>query len=284
MSVDKFLTEKNINVRAMKSKMADIWRPARGINIKEIKTGLFLFQFYHKDDMQWVVKGGPWSFDGAILVFNTVGNGEDPTKVLLNEVEFWIQIYDLPVGYMSESIGKQLGNFFGTFVQYDSSNNKSIWREFMRIRIKVDVRRPLKRKKKICKKDKSDVIVHCKYEKLGDLCFVCGLLTHTERFCSKRSTAESESVNKEWGSWLRAPPRRAGGSSRSKWLREEDDGDWGNKIDGGTNNEKFSGFQKSDLVQRRDNSNQESAFFSFDGADTNNSEMAKLAMQASQSK
>lgn len=43
--VRRLLTEKNINTKAMKSKMADIWRPAIGINIKELKNGVFLFQF-----------------------------------------------------------------------------------------------------------------------------------------------------------------------------------------------------------------------------------------------
>lgn len=50
--VGRFLTEKNLNIRAMKSKLADIWRPVRGINIKDLKPGIFLFQFYHIDDMQ----------------------------------------------------------------------------------------------------------------------------------------------------------------------------------------------------------------------------------------
>lgn len=53
--------------------------------------------------------------------------GGDPTKVPLNDVEFWIQIYDLPSSYMTESIGKQLKIFFGSYVIYDMS----IWREFM---------------------------------------------------------------------------------------------------------------------------------------------------------
>lgn len=150
-----------------------------GINIKDLKPGIFLFQFYHKDDMNWVVNNGPWTFDSALLMVNTVQTGEDPTKVSLHEVDFWIQIYELPVGYMSELVGKQLGNFFGTFLQYDSKNNSSIWREYMRVRIRLDVRKPLKRKKKIVKKDKSEVVVTCKYEKLGDFCFICGLLSHT---------------------------------------------------------------------------------------------------------
>lgn len=35
--VGRFLTERNINVRTMKTKIADIWRRAMGINIKEIE-------------------------------------------------------------------------------------------------------------------------------------------------------------------------------------------------------------------------------------------------------
>ncbi|WOH08183.1 hypothetical protein DCAR_0727620 [Daucus carota subsp. sativus] len=154
--VGRFMTEKNINHRAMRTKLADLWKRAMGINIKELKSGIFLFQFYHKDDMNWVLSSGPWTFDGALLVMNTVKMGEDLVNVLLNEVDFWIQIHELPVGYMTEMVGKQLGNFFGTFLQYDAKNNSSIWREFMRIRIRVDVRKPLKRKKKIVKKKKRD--------------------------------------------------------------------------------------------------------------------------------
>lgn len=64
--VGRFLTEKNINTRAMKTKMVDIWKPTMEINIKEIETGIFLFQFYHKEDKLWVINGGPWSFDNAM--------------------------------------------------------------------------------------------------------------------------------------------------------------------------------------------------------------------------
>lgn len=80
--------------------------------------------------------------------------GEDPTKVALVELEFWIQIYDLLVGYMSEAVGKQLGNFFGTFIEYDAKNNAGIWREFTRLKVRVVVRKPLKRKKKYARRTK----------------------------------------------------------------------------------------------------------------------------------
>lgn len=51
--VGRFLTEKNINGRAMLSKMADVWKPAMGINITELESGVYIYQFYHKEDMRW---------------------------------------------------------------------------------------------------------------------------------------------------------------------------------------------------------------------------------------
>lgn len=96
--VGRFLTEKNINTRAMKIKMADVWKPAMGINIKGLETGIFLFQFDHKKDMLWVLNGGPWVFDKAMLLVNVIPSGVDPLKVELWFLKIWIQIYDLLAG------------------------------------------------------------------------------------------------------------------------------------------------------------------------------------------
>lgn len=228
--VGRFLTEKNLNIRAMKTRLADIWKPAMGINIKEIETGIFLFQFFHEKDLQWVMEGGPWSFDNAMLIIQRILPGEQPLKVPLWNLRIWIQINDLPSGFMSEQVGKQLGNFFGEFLEYDSKNNSSVWREYMRVRIQFDVRKPLKRKKKINKRDGSEFVVTCRYERLGEFCFVCGMVTHTDRFCRRNLGNKESTVVKEWGSWLRAPPRKTAAQGRSKWLREEEDQGWEERI------------------------------------------------------
>lgn len=73
---------------------------------------------------------------------------------------------------MMEVVGKQLGNFFGEFLEYDPKNNTNIWRECMRVKVRLDVRKPLKRKKKITRRNGEEAIVSCKYERLGDFCFM----------------------------------------------------------------------------------------------------------------
>lgn len=104
--VGRFLTEKNINTRAMKTKIADVWKPTMRINIKELETGIYLFQFFHREDKQWVMNGGPWNFDNTILLLEEIPLGEEPLKVPLRHLNIWIQIHDLPNGFMQ----KQWGN------------------------------------------------------------------------------------------------------------------------------------------------------------------------------
>lgn len=56
---------------------------------------------------------------------------------------------------------------------YDYENDNSLWRDCMQIKIKFDVRKPLKRKKKITTRDGKEFIVQCKYVSMsvGEILF-----------------------------------------------------------------------------------------------------------------
>lgn len=118
----------------------------------------------------------------------------------------------------------------------------------MRIRISIDVRQPLRRKKKICKHNGMECIVQCRYERLGDFCFIYGLVTHTERFCAKKMQLSFREGGREWEAWLRAPAWRAAGQERSRFLRDDRDND-SDGIQGDSNVfQQFSGDYGSQLV------------------------------------
>lgn len=51
----RLLTEKNINTRFMKTTNTDVWKPKMDINIKELESEFYLFQFYHEEDKMWMV-------------------------------------------------------------------------------------------------------------------------------------------------------------------------------------------------------------------------------------
>lgn len=142
------------------------------------------------------MNGGPWTYDNQFLILHRLSQGEVPTQVPLHAIPLCVQIYELPIGYISEAIGKQLGAFIGRFIEYDNSNNAGFWRTYMRIRVDVDVLKPLRRCKKIRKPDGNWFIVQFKYEKLGSFCFVFGCLGHTERFCETLFSMNDKEINK----------------------------------------------------------------------------------------
>ncbi|XVF61640.1 hypothetical protein PTKIN_Ptkin08bG0146700 [Pterospermum kingtungense] len=116
---------------------------------------------------------------------------------------------------MSVAIGTQLGNFVGRFVAYDDKNNSLIWITYMCIRVSIDVRKPLKRKKKVLLRDGKQVFFNFKYEKLSTFSFMCGILGHSEHFCGKLFCCPEGEI--------KAPSKRTMFIGGDRWLREDGD-------------------------------------------------------------
>jgi 14-3-3 protein epsilon len=112
------------------------------------EPGLFLFQFYHKVDKDRVLNGGPWHFENHMLVLHEVKEGYLFNQIPLNHVDMWVQIHHLPAGFMTQRIGEQMRNVIGKFIQYDASNN-GFWRTYIRIRVRLGVRIPIKKELKV---------------------------------------------------------------------------------------------------------------------------------------
>ena len=129
--VGRFLTDKNIDFAAMRSMMASLWKPVKGMCIKSLNSNLFLFQFFHEKNLQWVIKGGPWSFNRYVLLTKKLEGQEQPNKVQLFHLDIWLQVYDLPVGFMSERVCKTIGNYVGQHIETDSNNFNGMWCSFM---------------------------------------------------------------------------------------------------------------------------------------------------------
>lgn len=67
--VGRFLTDSSIDFQLMQHKMASLWRPGKGMYVKQLEANRFLLQLYHELDITRVCNGSPWTFRRFHLVF-----------------------------------------------------------------------------------------------------------------------------------------------------------------------------------------------------------------------
>lgn len=109
----------------------------------------YSFAFFHKMDIQKVIEGGPWSFEQATLLLHQLLPGKDPCTIKLQNTEMWVQVYDIPRGFLSENVLKSVGASIGQYVRADSNTFDGIWKPYVRIRVLINTDKPLKRRMKI---------------------------------------------------------------------------------------------------------------------------------------
>lgn len=218
--VGRFLTERNINFLAMQNVLAALWRPQKGVEIHDIGNHRYTFVFYHVLDVQKVVEGGPWSFEQSPLICHKLEPMEDANAVPLNKMDIWVQVHDIPTGMLSDKVLQTIGNQVGTFVKVDAGNISGLWRQYVRIRVSLDIDKPLKRRMKIKRENGTFSWINFKYERLSTFCFVCGRIGHSDRDCEIVYANPTKTIERAYGVWLRAPNKNTQKQNLgSKWLR-----------------------------------------------------------------
>lgn len=120
---------------------------------------------------------------------------------------------------MSEKMVMEVGNFIGKYVESCNRNYNSGWKEYLRVRVQIDLTKPLKRRMKVRKSGDEWQWINFKYENVLSFCFICGILGHSEKFCSLLFDTPETEIIKSYGAWMRAPFRKQTRLIGSKWLR-----------------------------------------------------------------
>ncbi|XP_060959248.1 uncharacterized protein LOC133030502 [Cannabis sativa] len=170
--------------------------------VKELDTNCYLFQFYHEIDIQSMTNRSPWTFNRFLLIFKRLQRGKEPRLVTLNEVDMWVQLHDLRSEFKTATIIKDVANYIGKFVQSDERNFMGLWRDYLRVRVTLNVMKPLKRRMKLRNTAEIEFLTNFKYEHLPTFCFICGIMGHSESFCLRRFEVGEDQIIKSYGKWM----------------------------------------------------------------------------------
>lgn len=102
----------------------------------------------------------------------------------------------------------------GKIVKVDMLDGEVIWGEYMSIRVRLDVSKPLLRREKIKIGENEVVWIQFSNERLLDFCYCCAIMGHGHRDCVMWKEFQ-EKIQREGlphGKWLRAyQPKSKGG-------------------------------------------------------------------------
>ncbi|TXG51369.1 hypothetical protein EZV62_023893 [Acer yangbiense] len=150
---------------------------------------------------------GPWHFGNSLIALEKpVGTGSI-SQLMFNKTAFWIQIHEIPIMCMNRRTAKWMAEQIGEAVELPSES-RECWGKFMRVKVRIDISKPLKRWLRLkLGKTEEVTMVSLKYERLPEFCFTCGRIGHSNKECQDEEAKEAtleETVSK-YGSWLKAP-------------------------------------------------------------------------------
>ena len=103
---------------------------------------------------------------------------------------------------MSLEVGKEIGSKLGTFMEVDRRSWQSEQAKFMRVRVELEIEKPLRRGAYIVSSDEERLWLTFKYERLPTVCFICGKLGHDKKHCP--AARDWQTACHQYGDWLRA--------------------------------------------------------------------------------
>ena len=148
MLAAKFFTKRALNVDVVARTFRPLWRTKASFHITNVGDNILLLTFDQEVDAVKVLLGESWSYDCHLVVLKRFEGNKPIKEVVFNRVKFWIQIHDLPYKFMTLETVIEIGESIGEVVMpRDDSEMRG--GTFMRVRVWVDVSRPLCRGRKV---------------------------------------------------------------------------------------------------------------------------------------
>lgn len=102
-----------------------------------------LFIFSKQTDVDRVLAGEPWLFDKYLVALKRIGCQAKMKGLVFDSVFFWIQVHNLPVGSLKLRVAHDIVSVAGEVVNSGAAKEDYEGSLFMRVRVRIDITKPL---------------------------------------------------------------------------------------------------------------------------------------------
>ncbi|KAE8785095.1 hypothetical protein D1007_41257 [Hordeum vulgare] len=138
---------------------------------------------------------GPWLFRNMVVLMCPYDEFSKTDEIEIVHMPIWLQIHKLPDAYCKQSVVEKLLKDAGEIL--DMRLNGNTRGDYVRVRVKHDIQRPLTKFVSIVRAKERQVYL-VRYEKLARLCKVCGLIGHVFKECGLGMHDEKKMKYDDW--------------------------------------------------------------------------------------
>lgn len=125
---------------------------------------------------------GPRMFDNDLIVLAEFDGAKKIDEIEFNFIPIWVRVSKMPLGLMTKAAREEIGEMIGEVLMVDAGENDLVIGEVLRIKVKLDIRKPLMRGVTLDlgeSDDEKKLWCPLCYEFLPDFCYTCGMIEHT---------------------------------------------------------------------------------------------------------
>ncbi|KAK9941001.1 hypothetical protein M0R45_017632 [Rubus argutus] len=141
-------------------------------------NGFFLVRFTLKEDMDFILTGGPLMIAGQYVAIQKWKSDFDASNHRVTHLVVWVRIVSLDIRYFKLDSLTQIGNLLGETVKVDLHTAAQARGKYARIYVELDLSKPLRAEVQV-----KDTWYKLEYECMPTYCYSCGIVGHTQNNC-----------------------------------------------------------------------------------------------------
>lgn len=189
----KLIVDHLVSKEIIRTTLMHKWKPSGTPSFKVLGDNLFLVDFVNERDKIRVLEGRPWVFEGNLFAIEDYDGLIPPSKFPFDKAAFWVRMKNLPLACLSLNVGNHIGSSMGVVDEVDVDEGGMGWGESLRVKITLDLHKPLMRGRML-KINGSSMLITFQYERLPKFCFRCGVIKHGVTGCAERRDAKKQNT------------------------------------------------------------------------------------------
>ncbi|XP_023637682.1 uncharacterized protein LOC111830237 [Capsella rubella] len=157
------------------------WQKIGRVRGVALSNERFQFIFNSEHDLVEVLEKGFQTYNEWGLVMERWS--ENPGPESLQFVSLWVQIKNIPLNYYTKQTITLLGELVGQVVEVVFDPERPQNKDYVRVKVKFDVSKPLRKSKVILLPKGLSTSVFYFYEKVQKRCYKCQRMTHVQEEC-----------------------------------------------------------------------------------------------------